>query len=356
MPSRLLRVAAYVATGAVVCAYLRRRRRRKPQPQEPDLAAASGAIVAALKRYQPDTVPGMDPCLHYLAPHVPKVQWTALGNMVAARERVTAGSIPGERWISLRLDGSNFSKTVKALRRSGVLEDCGHSARFAEAMQASLRALMADTSAVLGYTQSDEMCVFIPPTSVVRGERQPHSRSGRVGKLTTLAAGLVTARFLLTLAQQPEGGEAARGREVLESLSRALPHFDCRAASWESWEEAQSLLLWRAYDCSVNSVSDAVYHTKGVPNRNGVQKKGRRDKVEWLWERKLLPLPRHQAYGTVLARAKRVVEGHNPKTDAVVRTLRGVVEPVPGPVLELVRADRLWPTDDELAPQDSQAA
>lgn len=340
-----LSVAACLAGSALAYFYLQRRRRqRKPPQAEPDAAAAAESIVAALKRYQPDTVPEMDPSLHYMAPHVPKVQWTALGDLVASRERLTAGSIPGERWISLRLDGSNFSKTVKALRRSGVLED-GHSARFAEAMQASLRALMVDTSAALGYTQSDEMVVFIPPTSIIRGERQPHLRNGRVGKLSTLAAGLVTARFLLALAQQPEGGG-----DVLASLTRALPHFDCRAASWESWEEAQSLLIWRAYDCSVNGVSDAVHHLKGMPSRNEVQRKGRRDKVEWLWRQGLLPLPRHQAYGTVLARAKRVVDGHNPKTDTVVRTLRGVIEPVPGPVLELVRADRLWPTDEELAP------
>ena len=42
-----------------------------------------------------------------------------------------------------------------------------------------------------------------------------------------------------------------------------LPHFDCRVGSFASWEEARSLLLWRAYDCSVNGVSDAVYHIKG---------------------------------------------------------------------------------------------
>ncbi len=35
------------------------------------------------------------------------------------------------------------------------------------------------------------MIVFISPTNVIRGERQPHSRSGRVTKTTTLAAGYV---------------------------------------------------------------------------------------------------------------------------------------------------------------------
>ena len=60
---------------------------------------------------------------------------------------------------------------------------------------------MEQMHASLGYTQSDEMVVFLPPTRVLRGERQPHLRNGRVAKLTSLAASLVTAHFVLSLAQ-----------------------------------------------------------------------------------------------------------------------------------------------------------
>eukprot|EP00971_Amphidinium_carterae_P062658 1240264-Amphidinium_carterae.1 len=42
-----------------------------------------------------------------------------------------------------------------------------------------------------------------------------------------------------------------------------LATFDCRIASYESFEQAVSLLLWRAYDCGVNGVSDKVHHLKG---------------------------------------------------------------------------------------------
>ena len=132
----------------------------------------------------------------------------------------------------------------------------------------------------------------------------------------------------------------------LEGLSQVLPHFDCRVASFSSWAEAQSLLLWRAYDCSVNGVSDAVFHIPG--SGKAIQSLGKREKIGWLHANGHLPLPRHQAYGTVLAKVRRRVDGHNPKTGATVATLRGVLEQVDGPVLELARTDALFPRDDEV--------
>merc|ERR1712224_1093105 len=187
----------------------------------------------------------------------------------------------------------------------------------------------------MGYTQSDEMIVFISPTSVIRGEQQPHMRNGRVTKLTTLAASFVTAHFIMQLATHCQSHGVG-----LDDLSHILPHFDCRMGHYSSWEEARALLMWRAYDCSVNGVSDAVYHTKcgGKQAVNGHT----REKLDWLRQRDLLPLPRHQAYGTVLVKVKRVVQGHNPKLGTTVSTLRSAIEQVDGPVLELFRTDSLF--------------
>merc|ERR1712070_354263 len=149
--------------------------------------------------------------------------------------------------------------------------------------------------ASIGYTQSDEMIVFIPPTNVIRGEQQPHMRNGRGTKLTTLAASVVTAHFIMQLGRHCEANGVG-----LEDLANILPHFDCRLGQYTSWEEARALLMWRAYDCSVNGVSDAVYQIKGASKH--VMGLGKREKIEWLWKEGRLPLPRHQAYGTVLVR------------------------------------------------------
>lgn len=300
-------------------------------------------ILALLKTYKPVVIEFMDPSLHYLPPHVPKVSYTALGDLVAARERSTSGNVPGDRWISLRLDGSGFSRTVRVMRQKGILEQEGFSETFASCMQLSLRALMEHFNALIGYTQSDEMIVFVPPTSVIRGEQQPHMRNGRVTKLTTLAASFVTAHFIMQLARHCEGKGVG-----LEDLMHILPHFDCRLGQYSSWEEARALLIWRAYDCSVNGISDAVYQVKGVGKQ--VMALDKRAKVEWLWKQGRLPLPRHQAYGTVFVRVKRTVEGFNPKLGKSVKTLRGVIEHVDGPLFELLRGDMLFPSNDELPP------
>merc|ERR1719478_1819389 len=138
----------------------------------------------------------MDSSLHYLAPHVSKQTWQAMGNLVVEREKTSSGNVDGSRWISLRLDGSGFSKAVRMMRQSGLLEcEHGYSERFASVMQACMRKLMEKFNAKIGFTQSDEMVVFIAPTRVVRGEQQPHNRNGRTTKLTTLAAGFVSSMF-----------------------------------------------------------------------------------------------------------------------------------------------------------------
>ena len=341
-----MRATYLIPAGAVAAAtvwrILRRRRLILTAQAAESIEVLSQDILDKLRRYKPVTVEGMDPSLHYLAPHIPKAEWTALGDLVAAREKAAAGRVDGSQWISLRLDGCGFSKAVKILRAKGILEP-GFSDTFARCMVGALRALLEHFHGCVGYTQSDEMVVFIPPTNVVRGERQPHSRSGRVTKTTTLAASLVTAHFLMELSQ------LCVERDVgLDGLSQVLPHFDCRLAAWGSWQEARALLLWRAYDCSVNGVSDAVYHTPGGHGKSAVQRLGKREKVAWLHEQGLLPLPRHQAYGTVLARVRRQIEGRNPKTGEVTTALRGVVEQVDAPVLEIARADALVAMDERL--------
>lgn len=298
------------------------------------------AMLEDLKQFSPVSVSDMDPSLHYLAPHIPKVRWTALGDLVTGREKSGSGNIDGSRWISLRLDGSGFSKVVKIMRHKGILEPEGFSDRFAKCMQACLRSLMDKFNARIGYTQSDEMVVFLSPTSIIRGERQVHMYNGRVTKLITLAASYVTARFVLQLAQMCLSNNVG-----LDGLAGVAPHFDCRLGVYDSWEEARALLFWRAHDCSVNGVSDAVYHIKGSGKE--VQSYGKREKVEWLWKQGRLPLPCHQAYGTLLVKVKRMKPGYNPKTCEIVSTLRGEIEQVSGPVLELARTEALFPCDDD---------
>merc|ERR1712194_2180 len=75
---------------------------------------------------------------------------------------------------------------------------------------------------------------------------------------------------------------------------------------------------------------------------------GKREKIEWLGAQGLLPLPRHQAYGSIFVKTLRVAEGYNPISQTSAKTLRGVIEHLDGPVLELARKDQLFPIEDTL--------
>lgn len=112
------------------------------------LEANSAAIIDVLASTPPTVVADFDPLLHYLPPFVPKPTWTALGNLVTAREKESVEAIHGSRWISLRLDGCGFSKAVKSLRRRGIFPvSPGYSSDFADAMVTCLRVLMKQTNA-----------------------------------------------------------------------------------------------------------------------------------------------------------------------------------------------------------------
>eukprot|EP01050_Picozoa_sp_SAG11_P031450 SAG11_NODE_9775_length_881_cov_1.590793_1_plen_236_part_10 len=176
------------------------------------LAEASAHILRLLATRHPRVVPGgsFPPQsdggaeLHQLPPHIPKPTWGALGDKVKQAESEpcppgSGGRIGGDRWISLRLDGTGFSSLLRRLRTAGVFA-VGFAPEFAALMREGALSLIEKFTAVCAYTQSDEMTVLIPPARVVRGQQQPHPYNGRLQKLATLAAGHVTALFNFRLA------------------------------------------------------------------------------------------------------------------------------------------------------------
>ena len=105
---------------------------------------------------------------------------------------------------------------------------------------------------------------------------------------------------------------------------------------------------WRGIDgLRAEHVEFEVVGTDRSTHRIGVVVIGMR-RVDASKQPAALPLPRHQAYGTVLVKVKRAVDAHNPKTGEATRALRSAIERVDGPVLELARTDALFPPDERL--------
>lgn len=221
---------------------------------------------------------------HELAPLIRKKWWTQLGRLLKAHEEYPHG-LPDDAWISLRLDGCCWGTLMSRLKSSGVL-NYGFREEIAETMVASCRAVMCEFGGVVGYTHSDEMTILVPPG--------PRLFDGRLSSWISLAASIATAtcnRVLVNL--------AAKKGLVLEDT--IVAHFDCRAGIFPSAFEAESLLLWRASDCNVNSASDAIKFSDApmeVRGLNTIQK------LIYLQGRGGLPLQRHQAYGSLLVRTE----------------------------------------------------
>ena len=298
--------------------------------------------VQLLKERQPSKIDGVRPELHPLPPFIHKAHWTDLGDAIVEAERQTKVAIPGHQWISLRCDGTGFSKLTKRLKRAKILEQ-GYSTTFGNIMVKCCRALMTKFNAKCGYTQSDEITVLIAPTSIVRGEQQPHIYSGRVQKLVSLASSIVTAQFNHEIAN-------LCGKSALEDIDQVglIATFDCRLGAYDTQEEATGILLWRGYDCGVNGVSDAVFHCKGkIEGAGAVSKLGKDLKIQWLKDHGILPLQPHQRDGTYLVRKKVLTNATNHKTGEPVQCIRSQIVSVTGNVLNLCKNDSLFPIDGE---------
>ena len=95
---------------------------------------------------------------------------------------------------------------------------------------------------------------------------------------------------------------------ALESIRQLTPTFDCRVGAYDTRDEALSQILWRAYDCGVNSVSD-VAHKSGVLGSKAAIKMPTDRKLAWLMDNDLLPLRPHQRAGTYWVKRKQINHG-----------------------------------------------
>lgn len=172
----------------------------------------------------------------------------SLGDRMRAYEsrETSRRAMPGLPLV-VRVDGRGFSKFTQGMTRPFDLD-------FAELMRQVAAYLVEQTQARVGYVQSDEITLILDPevpedTAAIRGEVL---FDGRFQKLTSVIAGLATARFVSSaLTLWPD------------RCARQLPVFDARVFEVPSREEAAWVLAWREADATKNAISMAcrAYHT-----------------------------------------------------------------------------------------------
>lgn len=152
--------------------------------------------------------------------------------------------------VCARIDGRNFSSFTRGMDRP-------YDMTMTEAMIATTEALVEETHARIGYTQSDEISL------VWQSDRSDSSIffDHRITKMTSVLASFATAAFidaLLTMGHL--------------DLVRKLPHFDCRVFQVPTRAEAANVFLWREQDATKNAVSMAarsMYSHKELDHKSG---------------------------------------------------------------------------------------
>lgn len=173
------------------------------------------------------------------------------------RMKLYEGAESGRRLMPLlpvlaRIDGRAFHGFTRGMDRP-------FDARFSVCMLETATALVRETGACMGYTQSDEI-------TLAWHSRTTQSQiwfDGRVAKMTSQLAAQATLIFYrLVLKRMPEYADR-------------LPTFDARVWNVPNRTEGANALLWREWDAAKNSVSMAAsahYSHKELMGKNSRDK------------------------------------------------------------------------------------
>lgn len=134
--------------------------------------------------------------------------------------------------VVVRLDGRCFSVFTKGLRRP-------YDERLSKMMVEVTRALVHESHALVGYTQSDEI------TLILRSDMNTYF-GARVQKIVSILAAFASVEFNRMLPER------------IPEKASLKPIFDARAFSVPSLLEASNALLWREYDARKNSCFSAA--------------------------------------------------------------------------------------------------
>ena len=165
--------------------------------------------------------------------------------MKAYEKEYTSAHVPIDQILCVRIDGKGFSKFTKSFKKpfDNILGD---------AMTYTMKKLVENTHASIGYTQSDEISLIYTP-----GEKSSeYMFGGKVSKINSVLASMATWHFNYILGAYVENNKPA--------------FFDCRAWAVPDTVEASNVLLWRVQDARKNSISSLFRWIAGHSMMHGL--------------------------------------------------------------------------------------
>lgn len=151
--------------------------------------------------------------------------------------------------VLARIDGRAFHSFTRGMERP-------FDARFSTCMIDTTAALVRDTGACMGYTQSDEITLAWHADN----HKSQIWFDGRVAKMTSQLAAQATLIFYRAV------------MERIPQYAERLPTFDARVWSVPTREEGANVFLQREWDATKNSISMAAatyYSHKQRHGKNG---------------------------------------------------------------------------------------
>ncbi len=153
--------------------------------------------------------------------------------------------------IVARIDGRAFHKFTKGMDRpfDEALRSC---------MVGTTTALVKETGACIGYTQSDEISLVLYSDNI----KSQTWFDGRIQKLVSQLAAQATIHFYRLV------------QEKMPKYADRVPTFDARVWNVPSLTEAANALVWRELDATKNSLSmaaSALYKHSELHGKAGAQ-------------------------------------------------------------------------------------
>ena len=180
--------------------------------------------------------------------------------------------------IYARIDGRAFHTFCHGLQKP-------YSKAFIEAMQETCKYLVKETTAVLGYVQSDEISLGWTDT-------QHCPFDGRVQKLESVFASMASAFFVKYIYEKilgivlqitgvwiPSGPYEQDLKRILDKIGSHPPCFDCRVFNVPSMDELANAFLWRENDAIKNSINGMSMH---FYSHNALQGKNSDEKIHMM--------------------------------------------------------------------------
>lgn len=181
-----------------------------------------------------------------------------MSDSLGDRMKLYEGMEAGRRLMPLlpvlaRIDGRAFHSFTRGMRRP-------YDDDLSDAMADTTKALVRETGACMGYTQSDEITLAWHASN----SKSQIWFDGRVAKMTSQLAAQATLIFYRLVVRRMDPKYAER-----------LPTFDARVWNVPNRTEGANVFLWREWDATKNSVTMAAfayYSHKALLGKNSPQK------------------------------------------------------------------------------------